>query len=73
MTDADLATASGGAMRDHVPPVSGLFGTPDEHLQWDNALTEALHEARQSVSGGRVAPAVTADVFRGRLADFDFN
>jgi aromatic-L-amino-acid decarboxylase len=53
-------------------PVPGLFCSAEERAYWEQALTETLQAARQRVSDGRVAPAVTADVFRGRLAEFDF-
>jgi glutamate/tyrosine decarboxylase-like PLP-dependent enzyme len=73
MSSVDLATAYEVSAEDPIAPIAGLFCTPEERLRWDNALTEALREARQSVAAGRVAPAVTADVFRARLAAYDFS
>ncbi len=66
-------TASEAAPADaETPPVAGLFCSADERAYWEQALTAALQGARQRVLDGRVAPAVTADVFRGRLAEYDF-
>jgi glutamate/tyrosine decarboxylase-like PLP-dependent enzyme len=55
-----------------VGPVSPLFCSPNERARWEHLLTDALTEARDAVSCGRVAPAVGAEVFRGRLEQFDF-
>jgi glutamate/tyrosine decarboxylase-like PLP-dependent enzyme len=57
---------------DEAPPAAGLFCTDDERLRWDNALTDLLDTTRRAIAQGRVAPAVTADVFRDRVAAYDF-
>jgi glutamate/tyrosine decarboxylase-like PLP-dependent enzyme len=72
MSAADPGCSSVAAADDETPPVAGLFCAPEERAYWEQALTEALQGARQRISDGRVAPAVTADVFRGRLSGYDF-
>jgi glutamate/tyrosine decarboxylase-like PLP-dependent enzyme len=72
MSAAQMASSDAASADAETPPVAGLFCSREERAYWEHALTEALQEVRQRVGDGRVAPAVTADVFRGRLAEYDF-
>jgi glutamate/tyrosine decarboxylase-like PLP-dependent enzyme len=72
VTAAETIASDAASPDGEMPPVAGLFCSAEERAYWEQALTEALQGARQRVADGRVAPALTADVFRGRLAEYDF-
>ncbi|HTI00451.1 MAG TPA: pyridoxal-dependent decarboxylase [Acidisoma sp.] len=59
-------------MADQIRPMSGLFCADGDYVRYEDLLTEILREARQRVCEGRVAPVLSASVFRDRLSTYDF-
>ncbi len=54
------------------PQASALFPPAAQRVHLDDALTEALAQARLRVAGGAVAPTLNHDACRRALAGFDF-
>jgi aromatic-L-amino-acid decarboxylase len=72
MTRAAAGDAGCGLLAEQVRPISGLFCAGVDYRHYEDLLTGILDEARRRVFEGRVAPALTADLFRDRLSSYDF-